>query len=412
MARWEHPLQLFALEHPDDWEPQYQAETGGVLFTLGGGAEMSALSLNPVALTRAQFVPRDHLLLAADRVGVTLDPDTIRAEAGDTPICAYGEGVRKEPFETPFRFWVIRHDGLALFATHLGPGAGLKAPRRSVDESLEGIDFPEILPPTPEEFRDRVLEILAREYPQVIGTPSGEWGVDLRSVEGAVLSSLGLENLYRVCLLSSEVTGALIREHLDQVLTLPEGGAPQSQPLDDVAERLLPMLKSDQWVQEVGQQLELARVDFAPGLVLCFAVDEPKRLAYVTQEMLAEWDMPMERLQQIAQDNLARKSIDLPLTVLDGEDDRPLAVIINTQDGYDAARLAIPSIRENLAEQLGDEYLVGLPNRDFLIAFTNRDPEMQTRIIRQVRHDYQRMHHPLSETIYRVRFDSVEPTEL
>lgn len=411
MAVWEHPLQLFSLEHPEEWEPDYQAETGGVLFTLGAGLGMSALSINPLAVAGSAFSPQDQLFQAAERVGVTLDPGSVSVQEETDLGRAYGEGIRKEPFETPFRFWVIRHHGLVLFATHLGPGAGTAEDRGTVSNVLEGLTFPEILPPTPEEFRGRVLDILTREYPAVRGVPSGEWGVELRDEQGKVLSSLGLENLYRACLLNAEVAGALIREHLDEVLNSPDGEGPKDA-FEAVAPRLLPMLKAEGWVQEVSKQLQLASVEFAEGLVLCFALDEPKRLAYVTQDMLDQWDIPLERLEQVAQDNLARRSRDLQLTVLNSEDDRIFALIINTQDGYDAARLVLPSIRESLAEHLGDEFLVGLPNRDFLIAFAQFDPELKARIVRQVKHDFQRMHHPLSQTIYRVRMDSVEPTDL
>jgi uncharacterized protein YtpQ (UPF0354 family) len=95
-----------------------------------------------------------------------------------------------------------------------------------------------------------------------------------------------------------------------------------------------------------------------------------------------------------------------------GEDEQPLALIVNSRDGYDASRLLLPAVRDSFATELGDHYLVGIPNRDFLIAFTDRDPEKAAGIIRQVKHDYQRMHHPITPVIYRIAPDRIEPTEL
>ena len=42
----------------------------------------------------------------------------------------------------------------------------------------------------------------------------------------------------------------------------------------------------------------------------------------------------------------------------------------------------------------------------------HRDEEIAGNIIRQVKADYQRMNHPISPAIYRVRADSVEATDL
>ena len=55
---------------------------------------------------------------------------------------------------------------------------------------------------------------------------------------------------------------------------------------------------------------------------------------------------------------------------------------------------------------------MGVPNRDFLIAFTPRAEATAAALIRQVRADYHRMDHPLSPTIYRVLPDRLESTDL
>jgi uncharacterized protein YtpQ (UPF0354 family) len=134
-------------------------------------------------------------------------------------------------------------------------------------------------------------------------------------------------------------------------------------------------------------------------------------MAYVTQELLRGWDVPLERVQEVALDNLAARSDNAQVMALTDPEDRPCALIISTRDGYDATRLALPAVRETFAEALGDEYLVGIPNRDFLIAFTERDPEIAQNIIRQVQLDFSRMDHPISPGIYRVGPDSIEPAD-
>jgi uncharacterized protein YtpQ (UPF0354 family) len=350
-------------------------------------------------------------------MGVALSEADVQQEEWNGLRVAYGAGVRPEEQGAGalYRFWVARHGSLALYAAQLGPGLANPEARAAGDRILRSLTFPEVMPPTPEEFRQRVLEILANEYPQYRTTARGEWGIDVADTTGAPVGIIGLENLFRTCLVNAEAAGALIRGYLDQVLASFSGARPGTREYDDYAavrERLMPQLKSEAWVNETAGGAELIRVEFAPGLLMCFAIDSPTRMAYVTRDMLAKWDVPLERVQGVAQDNLAAKSQNTEATLLNGEDGRPYAAIINTQDGYDATRLALPSVRENFAAELGDEYLVGLPNRDFLVAFSARNLELAAGIIRQIRHDYHQMNHPITETIYRVSADFIEPADL
>ncbi len=412
MQRFEHPLQLFSLEHPEDWESRYQEETGGLILVHPGLHDAVALSVTPIAVTGAESPLVDQLLEVARRVGAEIPAESVLAlEDGATRV-AYGEGQRAEAVDTGsvLRFWVIRHGHLSLHVAQIGPGVVLPGQREAADAILASLQFPEVLPPSPEIFRRRVLEVLDREYPQVRARPEGEWLIRLTDPHGRPVGTLGLENLYRTCLLNAESAGALIREHLDQALD--SGTNAEVGEYAEAAGRLMPALKSEEWVRTVEGGEGVIRVPFAPGLLLCFALDEPAYLAYVTEEMLQRWGVPLERVQEVALDNLARKSDALQMVLLQDQQDRPCALIVNMRDGYDATRLALPGVREAFAEELGDSYLVGVPNRDFLVAFSDREPEIAAGIIRQVRHDHARMDHPITATIYRVSPDRIEPSDL
>jgi hypothetical protein len=387
---------------------RYEEDTGGVLFVNARPVDTSALSISPLAMTGGGS-PLQELKSAAERVGVDLDPASLRLEERDGTLRATGEGDRPgaEVIGSRFRFWVLRHQALTLFVTQLGPGAGMPDTREAADQVLESIRFPEVMPPTIDEFRGRVMEILAAEYPGFRPTQEGQWAIQLTNEAGEPVGTVGLENLYRDCLLRSESAGAIIREYLDQLVeSLQEVG--DYDDFQRLRGRLLPMLKPEDWIESLPN---LASTEFAPGVRLCFAIDSPTRVAYVTSEMLERWDVPLERVQEIAQDNLARKGPVEMMTLRD-DDQSVIALIVNVQDGYDATRLALPSVREAFAEELGDEYLVGIPNRDFLIAFAERDSQTRDGIIRHVKHDFQRMNHPITATIYRAGPDRLEVSEL
>jgi len=413
MALFEHPLQLFSLQYPEGWELRYQEDSGSLILVNPSTQDPTALSLSPLAITGEGFSIPGEVVQAAERMSVAIDPKDVRVNSwGDSEV-GYGEGVRTDGAQVGgrYRFWVIRHAALAIYAAQLGPGVELDFERERADTILQSLAYPELMPPTAEEFRARVLDVLEKEYAHLRAAPKAGWAIDLTDTAGQAVGMIGLENLYRACLMNAESTGAMIREYLDQVLSS------LSTDLDygdygAVRERLLPMLKSNQWVEEIPGGDELVTVTFAEGLVMCFAIDEPSRVAFVRKEMLDKWNVPVERVQEVAQDNLAARSRELQVMSLNGEDGKACALIINTQDGYDATRLVLPNIRDGFAAELGDEYLVGLPNRDFLVAFSDRSPELAAGIVRQIRQDYHQMDHPLTSTIYRVRSDRVEPSDM
>jgi hypothetical protein len=421
MTRFEHPLQLYQLEHPDDWEARYDQETGGVLLVRGEPGAGFALNITAISLPAGESdepaaTPAElQVEAAAARLSLRLLPETQRREERDGATLRYGEARREDtgaanatPPGSLFRFWVLRKERLALIVTQLGPGAALPEGRCAADAVVATIRLPEVLPPTAGEFQARVLETVAREYPTVKARPGdGPWVIEIEEREG-LTARVGLENLYRDCLLQSEATGVIIRRYLDY-LTGSFDEARRQPSYEDARPRLMPMLKVPEWLEGLPN---LAAAEFAPGLWICFTIDSPGRVAYVTRDMLRRWDVPLEQVQGVAQDNLARQQKALPVMVLRDDAGRTVAMVVNSPDGYAAASLTLPCVREALAEGLGDEYLVGLPNRDFLIAFSERDPGTCAGIIRQVKRDHQRMHHPLSGTIYRVRPDSVQPTEL
>lgn len=408
MPLFEHPLQLYHVTYPEGWEVRYEEETGGVIFVNSRVGQACALSFSPMGMTGSGPNLLDELRSAAARVGVELDETTLGQDDLAEALVARGEGDRPgaEVIGSRFRFWVVRHRALTLFITQLGPGAARPETRAAADQAVASLGFPEIMPPTIDEFRTRVLEILAREYPDLRSEVSSQWSIELHDRDGEPMGTVGLENLYRDCLLKSESAGAIIREYLEQLLQS-LGEVDDFQVYDRIRDRLLPMLKSEDWIANLPM---LATTEFVTGIRMCFAIDSPTRVAYVSQEMLAGWDVPLERVQEVAADNLARKG-PLEMMVLRDEAEHVVALVVNSQDGYDATRLALPSVRDAFAEELGDEYLVGLPNRDFLIAFSQRDSETADGIIRQVKHDYQRMNHPITEAIFRVKPDRIEVTE-
>lgn len=67
-----------------------------------------------------------------------------------------------------------------------------------------------------------------------------------------------------------------------------------------------------------------------------------------------------------------------------------------TKDGFAATRVLLPDLMATWAERLPGRMVIGIPNRDFLIAFSDRDPQHVATLARQVRRDAKRREHPLT----------------
>ncbi|MCO5246344.1 MAG: DUF1444 family protein [Anaerolineae bacterium] len=71
-------------------------------------------------------------------------------------------------------------------------------------------------------------------------------------------------------------------------------------------------------------------------------------------------------------------------------------LVCETNDGYAATRVLLPDLMDDWARRIPGRMLIGIPNRDFLIAFSDRDPQHMAAITSQVRRDARRREHALT----------------
>jgi uncharacterized protein YtpQ (UPF0354 family) len=83
----------------------------------------------------------------------------------------------------------------------------------------------------------------------------------------------------------------------------------------------------------------------------------------------------MEELKTAALANLVQSSIEpewMP------NDDNHIIARFNQGDGFDAARLLLPGLHEELSPRLGKQFLVAIPSRDgFLAAPSQLEPQLR-----------------------------------
>lgn len=260
-----------------------------------------------------------------------------------------------------------------------------------------------------EAFTERALELARTIWPEVAWRRAES--LRLIGEQGGVPFSIGLLNVYQAAAITDP-------DEIDALLTaflhaLPLGASGlDTLDLEAVRERIFPMLKPGASLEAVSASL--ADPDRRPvyrpweaGLVIALVLDAPGSVTFLRQCDLARWGTDFDSLLELALENLEAASEGLPLKMSRSPDeDSPSAfIVIDSGDGYDATRILLPRQRDFLAEVLGPEYLVGIPNRDFLIAFTF---DLARQFAPLIRDDARQRQYPLTGQILLVTPDGVE----
>lgn len=167
----------------------------------------------------------------------------------------------------------------------------------------------------------------------------------------------------------------------------------------EALESLLPILNPAAWLSALRDpkiSLPVHR-PFVAGLVVTYVFDLPQHRAYLSEELLSRLSSSGESLDAIhalALDNL-RKRTTRRHTQAFGMGAKTI-LACEVKDGYAATRVLLPDMMATWAERLPGRMLIGVPNRDFLIAFGDRDPQHVAAIAKQVRHDAKHRDHPLT----------------
>jgi hypothetical protein len=244
------------------------------------------------------------------------------------------------------------------------------------------------------EFTQAAAQALASQ-PGVEIVSVGELTLNLR-VNGRELTS-DLEHFYYLYREAPDdlpaVQAALIEALIDQ---------PPDRSEDDPAillDRVLPMLKPLALLEQVRAQ-GLPMLVYRPlvgELMISYVIDEGQSVAFINEEHLARWGVSEAALYRRALANLrARPWQPHPGQIGNG---KAGLLIFNGRDGYDATRLLLPELFSAFAASTPGTLVIGVPNRDFLIAFSDADPRVFEKVRAQIDIDLRSQPHPLSSQL-------------
>lgn len=252
---------------------------------------------------------------------------------------------------------------------------------------------------TPERFSDYVVEFAEKNYADLEVEKTDSPFV-LKMKDGGRIS---LENLYKnVRNLRSK---KLIRRQVSRFLSV-IGKKPQKiDSWDQVKSRIRPQIFPRDYLKnkQMNKRLISKPLDFSSELMEGYVIDSEKAFQYIQKEHLKKWGTDLETVKTTAYENLdlACRNTKMRLKSLRGENATGKYIIISVNDGYAAARLLLPQIRNEIETKLGKPCYVAIPNRDFLIAWSY-DLSSKKKFKRQIIRDFHYRDHPLSPKVFAI----------
>jgi uncharacterized protein YtpQ (UPF0354 family) len=174
-------------------------------------------------------------------------------------------------------------------------------------------------------------------------------------------------------------------------------------PFDLAIPDLLPQIRTMDWIQANSPVFgpgRLLRSTLVEDLRVCFVIDEPETMVFLTEAHLASWGASLDAIQNLAMENLRKKAAGLDSAEAQSTEQAALR-IVEDGDGYSATRLLL-----HLYSSVPSEGLVfGIPDRDkfYIGPHGDLDATWSERLIE----DHASGGHPLSPTFFRVEGQQV-----
>lgn len=207
---------------------------------------------------------------------------------------------------------------------------------------------------------------------------------------------LNLSTAYHAYTKAPSRLNDIVGAHLKVLHHLPP--PPPTPTQQEAAESLLPVLQTDQWLvdMQIQQTEPLLYRPFLTGLVVVYVFDMPVARAYVNRYLMTEIFAGSGNLDDIhayALNNLRKRVKGYKVQTHGSLYQMMLSC--ETHEGYAAGQVLLPDIMDQWARRIPGNMLIGIPNRDFIIAFSEKNPAGVANLARQVSKDASSQQYPL-----------------
>ncbi len=250
----------------------------------------------------------------------------------------------------------------------------------------------------PDEFSQAAAQYLAAQ-PDVEVLDVDELTLHLR-IRGREVTS-DLASFYALYQSAPESLPAVLQTLSEALVDLPPDRSEDDPSV--LLLRVMPMVKPMALLSHLREQ-KLPMLAYRPlvgELMVTYVIDEGQSVAFLNEMHLQRWGIGEPMLWSRAVGNLRAKSAELQPRVLGSGASRLL--IMNAGDGYDATRLLLPELFSDFAARTPGRTVIGVPNRDFLIAFSDADRGIFNQVRTQIETDARAQEHPLTDQLLTYR---------
>jgi len=262
--------------------------------------------------------------------------------------------------------------------------------------------------PSRDEFVTQVIEIVHKRFPLLTIVPADDdFAVRIKPRKDRGQGHLAsLENLYRMAALDPKDFTHHVERWAVELLRASEGHPDEDGPFENLKERIMPMILPAQFCDEAYETV-VSR-PLIEGLRVAYAIDSDRTISYIAKKLFDSWDISIDDLDEQAIDNLVSRSEEMQANVAQDESGNITLIILSQRDGYDSARILLPTLHERLSEHLGSPFVAAIPHRDILLCF-RYDKDTVDRLAPQIAEDYTKMPHQVTEQLLLVTPDGVAP---
>lgn len=218
-----------------------------------------------------------------------------------------------------------------------------------------------------EEFLKYALNYYSEKYPELEITDAGDFHLNVKGGHYMFLEPYYME--------SKASNFENIDEMLEKLIKLTKLASQKNEfKWEDVETSVYPQIKMDFQLKvnlpsgEVTDDY-IVFVDFFETIKCVFVIDKSDSFFYITKKTMDKMGISLETLKAAALRNLAKQE-ELSHSIKSAKNDNGYVTLIysNSKDAYDAARILLPKFIETAEKEFGPNFLVGIPDRDFLIA--------------------------------------------
>ena len=174
-----------------------------------------------------------------------------------------------------------------------------------------------------------------------------------------------------------------------------------------IANQIIPQLKPIALLADLierGAEPIIYRV-FLADLIITYAINDGKRLSYLTETQLARWNVSEHTVHAQAITNLHDRSQHVPYHKAGNGSQQ--VVVFNVNDGLDATRILLPDIIQAASNDIPGDIVIGIPNRDFLVIISDDDPDRVAAVALQITRDMRQHAHGLSDRLFTISHNEV-----